>query len=190
MLACIQATGQPAQRNLVVELRGVAQASGVVVSTQHSAADVLEPQMVRVKNGGQASLRIGSTLFVQWVQGAAAQASSRAASGASSSSAGGAVANAMSALQAGQSLTVKPHWPGGKQPVTVEVQVQQAGLDANAGGALPGQNQRQLSTTVVAPLDQWVTIATTGPGAEQRGVYTSKAAAQVPQSIQLRVSAP
>ena len=146
--------------------------------------------MVRVKNGGQASLRIGSTVFVQWVQAAGAQTATRGAPGGSASSAGGGVVNAVSALSAGQSLVVKPHWPGGKQPVTVELAVQQAGLDASATGPLPSQTQRQFSTTVVAPLGEWVTVATTGRSTDPPGVYSSQAAAQVAQAIQLRVTAP
>jgi hypothetical protein len=196
VIACLQAQAQAqvTQRNLVVELRSMAQPQAGVVSTQHSEADSLQPQMVRVKNGEKATLRMGNTVPVQWVQAAVAQASARTTSAASSSSssnsAGGGVVNAITVLQAGQSLTVKPRWPGGKQAVTVEIELQHSGVDTSTGAVLPSQPQQQLSTTLVVPLDQWVTIAASAQGVEQRGVYSSKAALQVPQQIQLRISAP
>lgn len=185
---------QVAQRNLVVELRAQAPGQGAnVVSTQPVDQPALQQQAVLVKNGQEASLRFGATVFVQWVQAAGAQATTRnsgsGGSGGSASSAGGAVANAITALPVGQSLAVKPRWPGGKQPVTVELELRQTALDTSSGAAMPAQTQRQLSTTVVLPLDQWVTIAVTGGAVDPPGVYSSRAATQAPQALQLRVTA-
>ncbi len=181
-----------AQRDLVVELRAQSSAAAHVVSTQ-PAGDPVQAQAVRVKNGQEARMRLGATVFVQWTQAAGAQVATRSSAGASgggASSAGGAVANAMTALPVGQALTVRPRWPGGSQPVTVELEVNQSALDASTGAAVPAHAQRQLSTTVTLPLGQWVSIASTGGAAEQAGVYSSRAASQTPQALQLRVTAP
>lgn len=177
------------RRDLLVELRQVEEGSaGYVVSTQSQAA-LLAPQQVQVRNGAKASLRLGQSMPMQWVQSVVAQAATLAASGVSASSQTGGVTQAVTWMQAGQSLAVQPRWPGGKQPVTVEVEVQSARVEARTGPELPNQSHSQLVTTVSAPLGQWVTIASTG-GGPQRGVYGSEAAAEARRLLQLRVQLP
>ena len=97
--------------------------------------------------------------------------------------------NAVTWMDAGQGLTVQPRWPGGKQVVTVEIEVQAAAVGERTGAELPTQSRSRLATTVSATLGQWVTIATTDSRAP-RGVYRSDTTAESRQLIQLRVLAP
>lgn len=203
IVAALQVFAQaPPKRNLTVELRQLeeppntarqASSAGLTVRTQRPDDNAPALQQVQVLNGERASLRLARSMPLQWVQAAAAQASSRTASAAVSSSRGGGAVNAVTWLEAGHSLTVQPRWPGGKQAVTIEVQVDTAAIDDRVGADLPAQSRSHAGTTVVAPLGQWITIATTGAGPqrEQPGVYSSESAAGNPrQLIQVRVLAP
>jgi hypothetical protein len=94
-------------------------------------------------------------------------------------------------MQAGQSMAVQPRWPGGGQPVKLDIDVQSSSLQAPTGSAeLPSQARSQLATSVSAPLGQWVTVAATGGGRAQPGSYSSEAAADTRQLVQIRVLAP
>ena len=190
-LVLLPAWAQPPQRDLTVELRQIEEGGGgYVVGTQPAVA-LLAPQQVQVRNGAKATLSLGKTIPVQWVQSASVRNDALSAPGVSASSRGGGVKQAVTWLDAGQNLTVQPRWPGGKQAVTVDVEVQASSVEARTGGAeLPSQSRSQVVTTVSAPLGQWVTIASTGGGAAPRGVYGSEAAAETRRLIQLRVLAP
>lgn len=187
-LAALPVLAELPPRDLTLELRQIEDTGGVTVSTQ-SREPTLAPQQIRVRNGAKASLRLGQSLPMQWVQSAVAQSASLAASGATASSSGGGVVNAVTWMDAGQSLTVQPRWPGGKQAVMVEIEVQVATVGDRVGSELPIQSRSQMATTVSAPLGQWVTLATTGRNA-QRGDYSSEATAEPRRLLQLRVLAP
>jgi hypothetical protein len=165
------------RRDLVVALRQIEEGgAGYTVGTQPESA-LLAPQQVQVRNGVKASLRLTQAMPVQWVQAASRRG-------------GGEVKQAVTWFEAGQSLVVLPRWPGGQQPVTLEVEVQSASVQEQAGGAaLPVQARSQLVTTVSAPLGQWVTVASTGAG-PQPGVYGTQMAGQARRLLQLRVLAP
>lgn len=187
-LLALPAQAELPKRDLTVELRQVEDAGGVAVSTQ-SRQPLLTPQQVRVRNGAKASLRLEQALPMQWVKAASAQTESLSAAGVTSHSSGGSVVNEVTWMDAGQSLTVQPRWPGGKQAVTVEIEVQAAAVGDRIGSELPTQSRSQTATTVNAPLGQWVTIATTGSSAA-RGVYSSEATSESRRLMQLRVLAP
>jgi hypothetical protein len=178
------------KRDLVVELRQVEEVdnSGYSVSTQ-PRHPLMAEQHVQVRNGEKASLRIGKSMPLQWVQSVAAQSASLAASGASARSSGGAVNNAMTWMVDGQSIKVYPRWPGGLQPVVVEVEMQSASVDERIGTELADQSHQQVATTVSLPLGQWVTIAVTG-SRPQSGVYGSDATSNNRRLLQMRVLAP
>lgn len=201
MLAGTSALAQLPQRDLVVELRQIEEGgAGYSVGTQ-GAQTTLAPQRVKVRNGNTVSFSFGQTIPLQWVESASSHNASLSASstppGGSSSSAqasssGGSVKQGLIWMEAGQKISVLPRWGGGKQDVTVEVQVQTAALQANPSGGnsdLPAQSHSQLVTTVGAPLGQWVTLAVTG-AAKQTTTYSSEAAAEPRRLLQLRVSAP
>ena len=189
MVSALPAWAQLPQRDLVVELRQVDDTAAYSVSTQPSTP-LLAPQQVQVRNGEKALLQMGQSMPIRWLQAVGGESSSRSSSSGSSSSSGGGVSYGMVWMQAGQSLVVKPRWPGGKQPVAVEVDLQAASIEAPTGNAeLPSQARSQVATTVQAPLGQWVTVAATGARAAS-GSYSSEAVADTRRLIQIRVSAP
>ncbi|MDB5896328.1 MAG: hypothetical protein JWQ88_3859, partial [Rhodoferax sp.] len=51
------------------------------------------------------------------------------------------------------------------------------------------QQRSQFSTTLSAPLGEWVTVAATGGDQAQAGVYSTRTAPARQQLIQVRVSA-
>lgn len=189
MLPVLPALADLPKRDLMVELRQVEErdSSGYTVSTQ-SRTPLMAEQHVQVRNGEKASLSVGKSMPMQWVQSVAAQSATLATSGASASSSGGAVTNTVTWMDAGQSIKVHPRWPGGKQPVVVDVEMQSASVGDRTGAELPDQSRNQVTTTVSAPLGQWVTIALSGSSA-QRGVYGSDASSSR-RLLQIRVLAP
>jgi hypothetical protein len=182
-------------RDLTVELRQVqdgdqdnpsAGGGAYTVGTTHRGAD-FAPQQVRVRSGEKASLHINQSMPMQWVQKVETQSASLSAGSASASSKAGGVTQAITWMESGQSLTVTPHWAGAKLPVKVEVEVHTAAVNERTGSDLPGTSSQRYSTTVSLPLNQWVTIATTGR-ASQPANYSSAGSTDTRRLIQLRVS--
>lgn len=167
------------QRDLVLELREVEEGgAGYVVGTRPQAP-LMPPQQLQVRNGSTARLSFSQTTPLQWVQSVQAQGALT----------GAGVKQGLIWLQAGQSLELRPSWPGGQRPATVDVQVQTANVQQQPGRELPTQERSELRTSVQAPLGQWVTVARSG-NAPQPGVYSSNAASQRPRLLQLRVTVP
>ena len=193
----------PAQ-NLVVSVRQVDEPSGYSVSTQTPSQ--LQEQTLRLSNGTQGAWQLGQALPMLWVSSVASQnaqlqvngsgLSAGTVSGAptvglQASSTGGAVSQSLTWMQAGQSLMVKPVWSGGSQ-VQLEIHVSAQTVDQRQGQDLPHQSSQQLSTTVVAPLGQWFTLAASGQPA-RAGVYGSGQASALDSKnprrlLQVRVS--
>ncbi|WP_367846930.1 hypothetical protein [Rhodoferax sp. WC2427] len=174
----LPALAQLPQRNLAVELRQISEPDGNTVSTQPVAAP-LASQRIQVRNGEKATLTLGQNVPIRFVQSVG---SGRDGSG---------VSYGMVWMQAGQSMAVQPRWPGGGQPVKIDIDVQSSSLQAPSGNAeLPSQARSQLATSVSAPLGQWVTVAATGGGQAAPGTYSSEAAADTRQLVQIRVLAP
>lgn len=189
-LATLPALADLPKQNLTVELRQVEEgdSAGYSVSTQ-SNHQLLAAQRVQVRNGEKASLSVGKSIPMQWIQSVSAQNSTLATSGTSASNNGGSVTQALTWMDAGQSIKLQPRWPGAKQPVTVEIEVQSAHVGERMGADLPDQSRELVATTVSAPLGQWVTIASTG-SAQPAGVYGTDAASNTRRLLQLRVSVP
>lgn len=186
-LAPLAALAELPRRDLTVELRQVQEgdeSGGYSVGTAPREAG-FAPQQVRVRNGEKARLQMTQSMPVLWAQKVEGQTSSLSVGGATASSSGGGVTQAVTWMEAGQSLAVTPRWQGGKQPARVEVEVQTAAVDERTGSELPATGRQQLATTVTAPLRQWVTIATSGSAA-QPGVYSSTANASR-RLLQIRV---
>jgi hypothetical protein len=99
------------------------------------------------------------------------------------------VTNALVWFDAGQSLSVQPRWPGGKQPVVLVLEVQAANAQPQVGAVLPRQSRNTVSTTLTLPLAEWITVAATGRAA-RAGVYSSDAGEAGRRLLQVRVSAP
>lgn len=195
-LVPLAAWSAPPKIDLTVELRQVRDgqenmadppsgAGAYIVSTAPRTAEYAA-QQVRVRNGEKASLRINQSMPLQWVQKVEAQSASLSAASASASSSSGGVTQAITWMEAGQSLSVTPHWPGGNQAAKVDIEVQSSTVDDRTGSDLPATARQQVSTTVSAPLRQWVTIATTGTSARP-GSYSSTGSSEGKRHIQIRL---
>lgn len=178
------------KRDLTVELRQVEESAGSAYSVRTQAhIEPLAEQSIQVRNGEKASLSLGKSIPMQWVQSVTSQSAMLAASGASASSNSGGVTHAVTWMDAGQALKLHPVWPGAKQLVTVDIEVQAATLAPRVGEELPAQSRSRTATTVRVPLGQWITIASTGSSL-QAGVYGSDAASNTKRLLQIRVQAP
>jgi hypothetical protein len=183
--------------DLTVELRQVKegqededspQTSGgaYTVGTANRAVD-FAPQQVRVRNGEKASLHINQSMPMQWVQKIESQSATLSAAGTSASSQSGGVTQAVTWMESGQSLTVTPHWPGGKLPVKIAIEVQSSAVDERTSADLPATQRQRYTSTISAPLNRWVTIASSGKPA-QAGSYSSAGSSDGRRLMQIRVS--
>ena len=184
--------------DLTVELRQVkegeedqdsnpqASAGAYTVGTANRAVD-FAPQQVRVRNGEKASLQINQSMPMQWVQKIESQSATLSAGGTSASSSSGGVTQAVTWMESGQSLTVTPHWPGGKLPVKIEIEVQSSAVDERVSSDLPATQRQRYTSTVSAPLNRWVTIASSGKPA-RAGSYSSAGSSEGRRLRQIRVS--
>lgn len=183
-------------RDLTVELRQVkdgeqdqpnAPAAAYTAGTANRTVD-FAPQQVRVRSGEKASLHINQSMPMQWVQKIEAQSATLSAAGTSASSQAGGVTQAVTWMESGQSFTVTPHWPGGKKSVKLEIEVQSSAVDERTSSDLPATARQRYSTTVSAPLNQWVTIATSGRSTGA-GSYSSNGTSDARRLVQIRVTA-
>lgn len=187
------------KRDLTVELRQIEEGreGGSSYSTSDADNPLWEPQMVQVRNGEKAALRMNDAIPMQWTQSVSGPTSATgngSAGGAANTTqvnvnAASGVSNALTWFDAGQSMSVQPKWAGGSKPVTLEIEVQRAAVDQRMGADLPKQTRNTLSTTITAPLAEWVTVAATGK-APRAGSYSSEAGLQKRRLLQVRVMAP
>lgn len=191
------ADAQLPRQDLTVELRQVVEGredGAVHYGAGSEESTAWEPQMVQVRNGEKALLRLNDAIPMQWTQSVSTQnlagsSTNTSSSGTSNTSTPASVTNALVWFDAGQSVSVQPRWPGGSKNVVLVLEVQRAAVDAHAGGDLPKQSRNTVSTTVTLPLAQWVTIAATGKPAKV-GVYSSEAPVQGRRLLQVRVTTP
>lgn len=182
--------------DLTVELRQVkdgeqdqpnAPGAAYTAGTANRAVD-FAPQQVRVRSGEKASLQINQSMPMQWVQKIESQSATLSAASASLSSQAGGVTQAVTWMESGQSFTVTPHWPGGEKAVKLEIEVQSSAVDERTSSDLPTTARQRYSTTVSAPLNQWVTIATSGR-TTTAGSYSSSGTSDARRLLQIRVTA-
>ena len=180
-------------QDLTVELRQVKEGQddadspqAYTVSAGNRAVD-FAPQQVRVRNGEKASLQLNQSMPMQWVQKIESQSATLSAAGTSASNQSGGVTQAVTWMESGQSLTVTPRWTGGKQPVRVEIEAQSSAVDERVSADLPATQRQRYTSTVSVPLNQWVTIASSGKPARQ-GSYSSAGSTDARRLTQIRVS--
>ncbi|MCV2367070.1 hypothetical protein [Roseateles oligotrophus] len=210
------ADARVAGQNLWVELRWVDSAisgaalsavrdGSVVVGTAGSVSargsvgfntqrrDEQQVQRLLVLNGHQASVNLTETRPVQWLDfgvqfdaGGPGGATPLPAGNSASSNKGWAVPR-QGVTEQTQGFTVTPHWPGGQQPVRVELRAQGGG---NPSNDVQAQSQVQVFSTVSVGLGQWLTVARSGAAMQrqERGVTSSRSAeTQSTRELQLRV---
>ena len=185
-------------RDLTVELRQVKEGQedpdnpqtnggAYTVGTSGSRPADFAPQQVRVRNGEKASIQINQSMPMQWVQKIESQSAMLSAAGTSASNNSGGVTQAVTWMESGQSLTVTPHWPGGKLPVKIEIEVQSSAVDERVSSDLPATSRQRYSGTISAQLNRWVTIASSGKPS-QAGSYSSAGSNEGRRLTQIRVS--
>ncbi len=187
--------------SVVVGTAGSVSARGSVgFNTQRR--DEQQVQRLLVLNGHQASVQLTETTPVQWLD-FGVQFDAGAAGGAGGATplpaAGGANSNAnrgwavprQGVTEQTQGFTVTPHWPGGQQPVRVELRAQGSSGSGNLlQGQSQAQTQAQVLSTVSVGLGQWLTVARSGAATQrqERGVISSRSAeTQSSRELQLRV---
>ncbi|MBA3596964.1 MAG: hypothetical protein H0W40_06260 [Methylibium sp.] len=148
-------------------------------------------QQVTVLNGGQAALRTGTSVPLQWFQFAWTPEGPVAVPGGHY-------------VEAGRGFVVQPRWPGGDSLVTVELRTEasvaaSAGLNsryAPDGQLLPeGSVERSgVVTTLQLPLGEWVTVASSADAraaVRERGVLSTREVERQQRLVlQMRVTAP
>lgn len=204
VLRPLQAAEGPRQ-NLLVELRWVESGvSGAVVAGMHQGAvvvgtagsvsprpglslstrrqedDVQQGQRLLVLNGYQASVLLAETELLQWLE---PSVELRSVSG-RHDRARIQVQPRSLPIERRRGFALTPHWPGGQQPVRVELRALAAGQDAQ-------QAQMELLSTVQVALGEWVAVARSGATArraEPGVISSSDAEDRRSRELQLRVS--
>lgn len=186
----------PSKRDLVIELRQVRDdqlPAGTVDSAYTVSTATLEedftPQQVRVRSGEKASLVLNQTMALQWVQKVEFLNTTLRAASASASGQAGGITRAVTLVESGQDMAVTAHWAGGKLPVKLEIDLQMAVVEGGGGSDLPSTRRQRVTTTVTAPLDQWVTLASSGKSASA-GNYRSTGSTTTRRLLQVRVTTP
>jgi hypothetical protein len=212
---CLGATAQPPQRNLLVQLRWVDAANDpastadegtpttasrdITVGTRSVERVRQVPHEVSVLNGQWAVLRWSESVAVQWLRSAVALPAMPGASGTGKGPGQGAgppaggFEQAVTWLERGQGLAVRPRWPGGSQPVALDLRTGSATVDESPGSALPGRAGQAVGTTVLVALGRWTTCAVVGgatPAQTGRQWSTTSIGSERPLHLQVRVQAP
>lgn len=139
---------------------------------------------IRVLNGRTAEMSWSQALPIQWIQ--AAQWRDR-----TGGHANGGIVNALTWLRAGQFLSLQPRWPGGRDPVQIELRIETQDIEDRRGADIPVSGTQTWASTLSVPWGQWTTFATTGaaqPSPDGATWSTQSAQAHGPQFMQLRVT--
>ena len=156
---------------------------GLSLSTRRQEDEAAQIQRIVVLNGHAASILLSETELLQWLdygvelRGSAPgqvrlQAQSRSLP-----------------VERQRGFALTPHWPGGRQPVRVELRA--LGQPGQMGQMGQTGVQTELLSTVQLPLGDWLTVARSGAAtrAPEPGVIrSSDAESQRSRELQLRVS--
>ncbi|RZU01189.1 hypothetical protein [Rivibacter subsaxonicus] len=153
-------------------VRGAADAT-LAARSQDSGAQA--QQQLRVLNGGSASIGLGSSTPLQWLSWVWTPGGPKP------------VGTSLM-VDTGRSVVVRPSWPGGDAPVTVELR-----SDASSLGRDGSVARATTLSTVAVPLGQWITVARSSEAGQQteRGLLsTQSGSSSRDHVVQLRVTAP
>ncbi len=171
--------------SVVVSTGGsVSSRGGVTISTQTRSQRQQSPPRLMVLNGQPASITLGEVMPIQWVDiGLERRPNEDRLQ----------VTPRQGVVERSRSVSVKPQWPGGQQPVTVEVRTQDLASPLPPGASLDPAQRADTSavlSTVQVSMGQWVTIARTGTveTSASRGTFSTRdAEVQRLRELQLRV---
>jgi len=213
LLARAQPAAKLPQRNLWVEMRwvesrldgaslagvregavvlgtggGVSPAPGTSLSSRSQSG--LQTQRLLVLNGRQAQFQLHEKVPVQWVDVSVRMDGAATAGGVPPDMADARVHAVPRSgfVEQTRGFTVAVFWPGGQQPVRLDIQVQSPSGEPGPNGLPAGQTQ--LDSSVQLRLGEWLTVARTGAAvqAQERGVLSTRAAeSQTQRELQLRV---
>ena len=153
----------------------------ITLSTQHPADANDQAQRIIVLNGKSASVTMSEQMPVQWLDYAVQMQGAAGGQAPDLSKARISAAPRTSFVERTRGFVVTPQWPGGKQPVQVELKA----MTPQDGG------QQQVFSTVQVALGDWITVARSGGPlhAPEPGVIrSSDAEPQVSRELQLRVN--
>ncbi|MDQ5925168.1 MAG: hypothetical protein QG554_110 [Pseudomonadota bacterium] len=166
-------------RIIIDSTRGVVAQGDVRLGHWQTQSQTRSVQQVQVLNGGRARLFVGRSqpyTVWQWAGGHGSHAQ---------------VWRETSWLDLGQGLDVRPSWPGGQAPVTVELQ---ASASEQRSYEPDGQiRHNEVASTLSVSLGEWVVVARSGGRTQHtRNGTLSTEALDHSQSDQLeiRITAP
>jgi len=155
------------QGGVVVGTAGGVDVQGRVVARAGSRDEGAQVQQrLTVLNGGRAGVQLGEQVPLQWLEVALTPR-------------GPVGVLRQGWAESGTRFEVRPQWPGGSAPVTVEV--------------MHGAGGENAFTTLQLPLGEWVTVAQSAGSqrSEASGTLSSRQAERHAQRLlQMRVSAP
>ena len=202
-------------RVIIDSRRGVIGQAGVTYGTTQIESSGNSVQQVTVLNGGRARLFFGSTQPVTTWQWAWAPGQSGGGGGggwtsygpedAQSGQGGQGGRNApinivpqTTWIDLGQGLVVTPRWPGGRAPVTVELEARSS--EPAQGGAYTGRvepdgqvRRSEVASTVSVPLGEWTVVARNGGQSSrtQSGTLSTRSLDESrSEQLEIRVTAP
>lgn len=184
-------------------------AGGVALSTQDASRQADAVHSLTVLNGGKARLYVGQSvpqttwqfLFSAPGNSTGGGASAGQAGSGSASTAGGAQLLSQTVwIDLGQGLTVQPRWPGGKAPAEVQIEAVSrqplgaGGLLGTSGYSPEGAVQRrEIMSTLLVPMGQWVPIAHSTQQSTQRArgvLSTADLDGQDAAQLEIRLTLP
>lgn len=216
-------------RVIIDSRRGVIGQAGVTYGTTQTESSGNSVQQVTVLNGGRARLFFGSSQPVttwQWAWGAGQGGGGWTSYGPLEGSGqdGDEVAERHGGrsrdpardpgrgrgspiqivpqttwIDLGQGLVVTPRWPGGRAPVTIELEARSS-EPAQPGAAYSGQldpdgqvRRTEVSSTVSVPLGEWTVVARNGGQSSntQSGTLSTRSLDESrSEQLEIRVTAP
>lgn len=216
--------GQTQQRNvgvrtgqIIVDSRGgVVGRTSIGTESYQTESQDNTVQQVQVLNGGRAKLYVGRSqpyTVWQWAWSGSASAGGSLGSYGPATQQGGAsganypvnVVPQTVWIDIGQGLNVRPRWPGGRAPVTVEIEAQarqpaqlsgSGGMGGTYGGQLDpdGQTRRiEVGSTLSVSLGEWVVVARSGGQTQRRqsgSLSTRDLDDSQSEQLEIRVTAP
>jgi hypothetical protein len=229
----LDAVNAPPPRTTVQGGQVIVDSRGVVVGRTGTGATVVQTegdaqasaeQVLQVLNGQQARLFTGRQVARQtwqlvWAPGGNAGGGTSSGNSGATGSSGGNTATGTGSTNAttgnygiqsqtawvdlGEGLVVRPRWPGGHQPVLLDIEARssralapgRAGALGSSGFDPDGQVGRtELSTTLRIPLGQWTLLARSGPATSSGSTAGSLSTRSLDdtgaQALWVRVSLP
>ena len=193
-------------RVIIDSRRGVIGQAGVTYGTTQTQSSGNSVQQVTVLNGGRARLFFGSSQpFTTWQwawgpgQGGGGWTSYGPQEGSGADQGAVHVVPQTTWIDLGQGLVVTPRWPGGRAPVTVELEARSS-EPMQAGGAYSGRlepdgqvRRTEVGSTVSVPLGEWTVVARNGGQTErtQSGTLSTRSLDESrSEQLEIRITAP